>query len=270
MFNPAERAMQEYPFRGEINTEHLQLEWGETPWDTAVYGDPVLQITRIEVRGNNAAWDLTAFELARDAAGSGLTSCRLPHNHLRESMLLETHGFRFIEMLYLPELSQLATRPTFDDGSLKISRATQSDITRVAQIAGTAFRNERFHVDPRLSCELSDQRYQNWACNSFSHPSQCLFVLRDGPLLIGFFVTEDLPDGTCYWHLNAVAAEFQGMGYGRRAWLAMIHHARTNGSQQVRTSVAARNYRVINLYAGLGFRFSSPLMTFHWVRADLI
>ncbi len=263
----ADRETQHYPLRGDVDTDHLQLEWAEAPWDTAIYGDPVLQITRLEVRGENASQDFAAFELARDAAGSGLTSCRLPHDKLRESMLLEALGFRFVEMLYLPELGQLATRPEFVNSTLEVSRATESDLSRVAQIAGTAFRNERFHVDPRLPSKLGDQRYQHWALSSLSHPTQRLFVIRDGRFLIGFFVTENLPDGTCYWHLNAVATEFQGKGYGRRAWSAMIHHAQSNGAQRVRTSITARNNRVLNLYARLGFRFSAPLMTFHWVRS---
>lgn len=268
MSEHVDRESKGYPFRGEINTTHLRMEWAEAPWDTAIYGDPVLQITRIEVHGKDAGQDMTEFELAREAAGSALTSCRLPHDRLRESMLLEAHGFRFIEMLYLPELGQLAARTAFDDGSLEVSRATVSDLARVVEIAGTAFQNERFHVDPRLSPELSDRRYQNWAHSSLVHPKQCLFVLREGLLLIGFFVIETQADGTCYWHLNAVAPEHQGKGYGRRAWSAMINYAQANGAQRILTSVAARNHRVINLYAGLGFRFSPPLMTFHWVRQD--
>ena len=268
MSKHVDRKAQSYPFRGEIDTDSLELEWAEAPWDTAVYGEPVLQITRIKVHGKDSTQDITAFELARDAAGSGLTSCRLPHEQLRESMLLESRGFRFVEMLYMPELDQLGTRPLFDDGLLEISRATESDLLGVVEIAGTAFRNERFYVDSRLSPSLSDLRYKNWARDSFLHPTQCLFVVRDGSLLIGFFVTEDLPDGTCYWHLNAVATEHQGKGYGRRAWSAMINYAQAKGAERVRTSVAARNHRVINLYARLGFRFPPPLMTFHWVRAD--
>jgi RimJ/RimL family protein N-acetyltransferase len=84
--------------------------------------------------------------------------------------------------------------------------------------------------------------------------------------LVAFFVTELLPDGTCYWHLNAVAPGVQGKGYGLRAWLTMLRHARDSGARRVRTSIAARNHRALNLYARLGFRFSPPLMTFHWVR----
>jgi RimJ/RimL family protein N-acetyltransferase len=252
--------------QGSIDTAGLRLDWSEAPWDTAIYGDPVLQVTRLEVRGPTASQDLAAFERARDATGSHLVSCRLPHDKLRESMLLESAGFRFIEMLYLPEL-ELADRASgSDDEGVEVRRATEADLPRVLEIAGSAFRNERFHVDPRLSIELADRRYSNWAASSLTHPSQRLFVICDGSTIAAFFVTEDQSDGTCYWHLNAVAPELQGRGHGRKAWSAMVRHAAASGARRVRSSIVARNHRVLNLYARLGFRFPAPLMTFHWVR----
>ena len=79
------------------------------------------------------------------------------------------------------------------------------------------------------------------------------------------FVTEVLDDSTCYWHLNAVAPEMQGQGLGKRAWLTMLALAQQDGNARVRSSIVVRNTRVMNLYAGLGFRFEAPSMTLHWV-----
>jgi RimJ/RimL family protein N-acetyltransferase len=185
---------------------------------------------------------------------------------LRESMLLEDAGFRFIEMLYQPALERPASIESRREAALGVRPATAADLPRVLEIAGSAFRNERFHIDPRLPGELSDRRYQNWARSSLAHETQRLFLVGDGELVVAFFVTETLPDGTVYWHLNAVASELQGQGYGRRAWAAMIQHAWASGAQRVRSSIVARNHRVLNLYASLGFRFPAPLMTLHWVR----
>ena len=267
MSDSSEHSAPTPPLRGSIDTGDLRLEWSEAPWDTAIYRDPVLQVTRIDVRGPGARQDLAAFERARDAAGSGLVSCRLPHDKLRESMLLEDAGFRFIEMLYLPELEAPQAAGGAGGGGIEVRRASEADLPRVLEIAGSAFRNERFHVDHRLPMASADRRYANWAASSLSHASQRLFVVCDASMLVAFFVTEDLPDATCYWHLNAVAPELQGQGYGRKAWSAMVAHAAASGAHRVRTSIVARNHRVLNLYARLGFRFPAPLMTFHWVRA---
>lgn len=256
------------PTSGSIDTPDLQLSWTEAPWDTVIFGDPVLQINHIEVRSPGAKDDIGEFVRARDAVGSKLVSCRLSHERLRESMLLEDIGFRFIEMLYQPEFDNLQSSCTGDKQGLTITRATEADLPEVIDAAGTAFGNERIHIDPRLSSRLGDLRYQNWVRSTLGHASQRLYALRDGQVLVAFFVTESLPDGTCYWHLNAVAPGAQGQGYGRRAWQAMLAQARDEGAVRVRTAIVARNHRVLNLYARLGFRFPAPLMTFHWVHPE--
>ncbi|MDD5330407.1 MAG: GNAT family N-acetyltransferase [Sulfuricella sp.] len=255
------------PTAGRLDTAGLFLEWAEAPWDTDLFGFPVLQIDRLEVRGPAANEDMAAFERARDDSGCGFVSCRLDHGRLRESMLLEGRGFRFIEMLYQPELDLQAVAGP-DETGLAVVPADDENLPAVLDIAGSAFRNERFHMDARLESGLGDQRYRNWVVGSLSHPTQRLHVICDARRPVGFFVTEHLPDGTCYWHLNAIAPAAQGKGYGRRAWLTMLHRAREEGARRVRTSIVARNHRVLNLYARLGFRFSQPLMTFHWVRGS--
>lgn len=248
-----------------MDTPNLRLGWSEAAWDSALFGYPVLQITDLEVQSALASRDFAAFEAVRDDLGAGMVSCRLPHDRLKESMLLEDRGFRFIEMAYQPELERLeAIGPSAKP--LEVARASPQDLPTLLDIAGSAFHNERFHVDPRLDPRLGDQRYCNWVRSSLDHPSQRLEVLRDGGEIVAFFVTEMLADGTLYWHLNAVSPRVQGMGYGKRAWLAMLAQAGSQGARRVRTCIVARNHRVLNLYARLGFRFPAPLMTFHWLR----
>ena len=251
---------------GVLDRPNLSLEWSEAPWDSVLFGFPVLQIGRIQVRGPGADIDFAEFEAIRERLKSGLVSCRLPHDCLKESMLLEGHGFRFIEMVYHPEMDDLQAKDLGPPTQLVVSRAESSDLPAVQEIAQRAFRNERFHVDPRLDPDIGDRRYRNWATSSFSHPSQELHCIRDEQRVMAFFVTEMLADRTCYWHLNAVVPDAQGKGNGRRVWRAMMHQARDAGAKRVRTCIAARNHRVLNLYSSLGFRFSPPEMTFHWVK----
>lgn len=250
-----------------MDSPDLDLEWKEAPWDTAIFGFPVLQINRIEVSGPAASIAMNTFEEARDRLGAGLVSCRMPNERLKESMLLENHGFRFIEMVYMPELDNLADIELPEKVDIEVGLAREDELRALMEIAGSAFRNERFHVDPRLDPALGDERYRRWVKNSLGHPHQRLYVIRDNAQPVAFFLTEMLADGTCYWHLNAVSPQVQGQGYGRRAWLAMLREAKGEGAQRVRTCIVARNFRVLNLYARLGFRFPQPLMTFHWVRS---
>lgn len=253
---------------GCIDTPSLHLAWSEAPWDTVVFGYPVLQIDHIDVRGPDAAAEMVRFVQARDQIGCRLVSCRLPHERLRESMLLEDAGFRFIEMLYQPELANLKAVAALDGNGLSAGLATTDDLPEVVEAAGKVYGHERIHMDPRLPSALGDLRYQNWVRSTLTHPVQRLYVLRDGGMLVAFFVTERLADGTCYWHLNGVAPDAQGKGYGLRAWKTMLTLAREEGAARVRTSIVARNHRVLNLYARLGFNFPPPLMTFHWVLGE--
>lgn len=252
----------------QIDTPEMVMAWSLAPWDEAVCGFPVMQITTMQLRAPNAGTDMLQFEHARDAIGAGLVSCRLPHDRLAESMLLEDYGFRFIEMLHAPELNLTGFEADDDTGLLAVRRASEVDLPTLLEIARTAFGNERFKMDPRLDPSISDRRFQNWVRSSLHHPLQELHVVSDGARIIAFFVTELLSDGTCYWHLNAVAPDAQGQGYGRRVWLSMLGQAAEAGAKRVRTSIAARNHRVLNLYARLGFTFLPPSMTFHWVRTS--
>lgn len=256
--------MKTYPDMELIDTENLLMEFFQVPWDTEIFGFSVAQISRIELREQGACVDFADFEQQREGIGARLVSCRLPHGQLTESMFLEDRGFRFVEMAYSPELDNLK-QLDWSDESLEIARADPVDLLEIEKIAGQAFQNERFHVDPRLNPGLGNKRYQVWVKNASSHATQRLYRISDGGELVAFFVTEHLPDGTCYWHLNAVAPLHQGRGYGIRAWRAMILHAQKQGAERVRTTIVARNYRVLNLYARLGFHFPAPMMTFHWV-----
>lgn len=248
-----------------VDTPRLLLEWRYVPWDSIILGRPVLEIFRINVRDYQAEVDLTPFEAARDSLRACLVSCRLSCDQLNESMFLENNGFRFIEMIYQPELTDLSNYTSAKDTELKTVQATPDLLPAIEDIAGRAFHNERYHVDPRLDPSIGDQRYRNWVRNSLNHEKQRLIAIHESKRLVAFFVTEMLEDGTCYWHLNAIAPELQGQGYGKRVWRAMIDSARQQGAKRILTSITARNHRVLNLYARLGFRFSKPLMTFHWV-----
>lgn len=250
-----------------LDTASLRMRWSQAPWDQTACGFPVLQITDMQVRGPHAGADIEIFERERDHIGAGLVSCRLAHECLAESMLLEDHGFRFIEMLYAPELDLPPLSIDKHVAMLAVTRAHEDDLPVLLGIARTSFHNERFKMDPRIDPNVSDLRYQNWVASSLCHPTQELYVICDGVRRIAFFITELLNDGTCYWHLNAVAPDAQGQGYGRRAWVSMLNQAAKGGARRVRTSIVARNHRVLNLYARLGFYFPPPSMTFHWVRS---
>jgi RimJ/RimL family protein N-acetyltransferase len=179
-------------------------------------------------------------------------------------MFLEAQGFRFIEMVLHPRLAGLSALALPED-DLQIVPADAADLPGLVAIAEHAFIHERYHVDPRLDPRLGDRRYGRWVRSSLAHPTQRLLKVLDAERLIALFLVEKRTDGSAYWHLTAIAPSWQGQGYGRRVWQAMLRRHQVEGCESVTTTISARNTPVLNLYAQLGFRFLPPEMTFHWI-----
>jgi len=249
-----------------LETGALSLAYFHVPWDSDIFGFPVAQIAEIRVVDPaQARADLQSFLAWLERERIRLASCRVPFDRLRETMLLEQAGFRFVEMVLHPHLAQLQAYPCGSQGLL-VERATDNDLPAIEAIASDAFGYERFHADPRLDRVLADKRYLIWVRTSHAHPSQRLYKISDGDELVAFFVTESKPDGLSYWHLTAVAPAFQGRGYGKRVWHEMLYFHQREGMHRVATTIAGGNVPVLNLYASLGFRFHPPEITLHWLR----
>lgn len=233
------------------------------PWDTEIFGFPVAQISRLEL-----ADDADPAGVLRDFDGwcadhdVRLVSCRLDHRQLRASMALEEVGFRFLEMVVEPRFD-LVDGGAAPDRELLIGDATPGDLVAIEEIAYSAFTTGRFLLDPRLPSELSRRRYAAWVRSSFERPDHTVLKAeRDGEL-VGFFIVERRRDGSVYWHLTAVAPGWQGKGIGSTLWRAMLLRHRTEGATSVSTTISGHNVPALNLYARLGFRFTSAQMTFH-------
>jgi RimJ/RimL family protein N-acetyltransferase len=235
-------------------------------WDTEIFSYPIGQIERIKISDLPSAEHIYAgFESWRDAQNCGLISCRLSQEKLKESMFLEAKGFRFIETVLHPKIVGLKKLNIPNQGLL-IAPVVETDLPVIRKIAESGFKNGRFHVDPRLDPLCADTRYGRWVATTLAHPRQRLLKVLDDKELVAFFIIEVKSDGKVYWHLTVVAPEFQGRGYGRRTWLAMLRYHSENGYNSVSTTISARNVPVLNLYASLSFKFVSPEMTFHWIK----
>jgi len=250
----------------QIQSPALELSMALVPWDSKVFDFPVAHIESIQVR--DARHATAEFKQAwqwLDAQSAQIVSCRLKHEQFAESFLLESEGFRFIEMVLHPRIASLE-HSSFGDHALSVCPAVQSDLPKMISIANSVFGCERFHVDPRVDSDRANLRYANWVESTLIHPKQRLFKVVNGGEIVALFVVETLESKRVYWHLTAVAAHLQGKGFGLRAWRAMLNYHQLQGVSTVETTISARNTRVLNLYARLGFHFLPPESTFHFVR----
>jgi RimJ/RimL family protein N-acetyltransferase len=250
----------------EFCADALTLRANIVSWDSDAFGVPVAQISDVRVRDASAAIrDYGAFRSWLDAWDVRIASARLPHDRLRESMFLEAHDFRFVEMVLHPTIENLQGLAIPPHG-LTVTAAEDSDLPSLRSLAENVFRHERFHVDPRLDPKIGDLRYGRWVQNSLGHPVQRLLKIEDADQLVALFLVEHKADRSAYWHLTGVSPACQGRGYGHRVWQSMLRYHQKAGCVRLTTTISARNVAVLNLYAKLGFRFLPPDMTFHWVR----
>ena len=205
----------------------------------------------------NGTFDAWATE-----QGIRLATCRLAHDRLRESMALEDGGFRFVEMVHGPrfELSRDIGEPRT---AIAVAEATITDLERLEAIAFSAFSTGRFLLDWRLPPALSRGRYAGWVRSSFENPAHRVLKAEVDEQIVGFFITEDGADGRVYWHLTAIADEFQGRGIGLSLWQTMLLRHRAAGASAVETTISAHNTAALSLYSRLGFAFNPARMTFH-------
>ncbi len=255
----------------KLDTPDLSLSAQLVPWDQKVFGFPVAQIITIKVGDYavaSAAYACLANWLQEKEVR--LVSCRLPHTGLHESFFLESTGFRFVEMVLHPQKKLLQPTQAMTNGKgMEIIPAQEKDLSTLQEIAQHAFRYERYHADPRIDVRLAGKRYANWVQNAIAHPTQHLLKIMKSNRLLGFFIVESIKPKSMYWHLTAIAPQWQGMGYGWRVWNAMLDYHRELEFDAVQTTISARNIEVLNLYSKLQFRFTPPEMTFHWYRTEL-
>ena len=243
----------------------LNLQASYVPWDSEVFDFPIAQVDcivgRDRIELDNAVRNLMHWAGRNNL---GMISCRLPHDALKASFALERHGFRFVEMVLHPTINELQERE-LPEPQVRVVAASKADSSTIQAIAENCFSYERFHADPRLDTSLANKRYGNWVVSCMESSSQELLKIMAGERLIGFFIVEEKPDQTAYWHLTAIEPKFQGQGYGRATWLAMLNYHRIRGIRKVGTTISARNIPVVNLYSQLQFLFLPPHMTFHWM-----
>ena len=249
-----------------IAARGVEIDVFLVPWDTEIFGFPVAQIERIALKAGAEPGDgMRQLQAWMDHHRIRLASCRLDSRALRESMLLEAHGFRFIEMVYSPVLAPIPDGGAADE-ELSIDTAVDADLPVIEAIAGAAFDTGRYRLDWRIDPAAGDRRYRVWVRNSFSDQRQQVLKATVAGEMVGFFIVEERPDRSAYWHLTAIAPAFQGQGVGKRLWRAMVGRHRQAGLVRIETTISAHNPPVMNLYAALGFRFGAPRMTLHWVR----
>ena len=240
-------------------------------WDTKLLKNCAVQLDNLEIRDEKKALSQLKELITKFSKNKViLASCRLPHNSIKESMILEDLGFKFVEMVLHPFADLLSFKTLSCKNKIEINEAKPSELEELSVIAEIAFKDDRFSVDERIPDGYAGKRYKNWVLSCVDHPSQKVLKFSLQKKTIGFFIIEeDKITRKAYWHLTAISPKFQGQGLGTECWKAMISDHKSRDIKEVSTTISARNSIVLNLYTKLDFRFRNPEITLHWINEGL-
>ncbi|RME59090.1 GNAT family N-acetyltransferase [Candidatus Parcubacteria bacterium] len=212
----------------------------ECPWDTAVFGIPCYEIE-----------DASPATLDWASRHSGHYTIRV--SPLSDKKILHDFGFYYADTLIVPECTPDRLRGTCEPYA-KIKRGVRPE--EVEHMCVGSFLYGRFHRDLYLSAEKADQRYIKWL-HHLSSTGELLGLMYQEHLA-GFVACKDSE-----LVLHALAAEYRGKGLAKGLWHAACRHLFEKGATRLRSSISAANLPVLNLYASLGFRFSSATDIYH-------
>ncbi len=237
----------------------------QMPWETRNLG-------RASYALNVSQLDQAAEELER--LQHAFVQAALPLDQLHLSPQLAAMGFYAVETALTPyaNLTKLPALDAFvaDPASalpsgrmpegLRGAPAEADDFAVIDRIAGQAFRDDRFHMDPGCDAALADQRYVLWV-QQMRDEGKAFYCLKLDDDVIGFMVHAD-----SHLPLAGLAPAHGQRGLGAFLWLSALDHLKKQGQTRITTGITANNTAVLNLYARLGFRFRDPRLILHqWI-----
>ncbi|MGC2166084.1 MAG: hypothetical protein WA632_08735, partial [Gallionella sp.] len=225
--------------RPSMNTRTLIKE---TPWDTMAFGMPTWELT-----------EYSADALAQIGQISGHYTVRV--DPLANKQLLDQYGFYYCDTLIEPRVNAARLRPAaHPDASI----SEDPDATLAQAINHGAYTHGRFHRDFNLSKPSADLRYDKWLLQLLD--AKQVFGLCWRGQTAGFIGHKE---GCLVLH--ALAEPQRGKGRAKFWWSAVCSKLLASGHSEITSSISASNLAVLNLYASLGFTFSSPHDIYHRV-----
>jgi ribosomal protein S18 acetylase RimI-like enzyme len=181
---------------------------------------------------------------------------KVPTDRVADVAALSRLGFSVVDTNVTFELTREIEVPAKADvGDIRDGEAAQ-----VLDIAGSAFRYSRFHLDPQVGIDIAHRIKREWIGNYVLRKrGDLLIVARDKGKVVGFLAPL-VAHGTAVIDLVAVATDAQGRGAGRALTAAFAQ--RYKGMPRiVGTQVA--NVPSIRLYTKLGFQLQKSAYVMH-------
>jgi ribosomal protein S18 acetylase RimI-like enzyme len=233
-------------------------------WLSEIMGRPAFRVDGSGDAGAVASHRRTGFYFAKVAT-----------DHIADVHALSLLGFTVVDTNVTFELQR---EPELLAGGPDIGELRDDEAEAVLEIAGSAFRYSRFHLDPQIEGELAHRIKREWIRNyTLRKRGDALLVARAGGKPVGFLaalrtnphapatpsagkLADAQTSGTAVIDLVAVATDANGRGIGSALTAAFAHRYRAM-PRIVGTQVA--NVPSIRLYTKLGFALARSQYVLH-------
>jgi ribosomal protein S18 acetylase RimI-like enzyme len=194
--------------------------------------------------------------------GVRFLSMRLPEGDQTALHAAESVGFKVVES-YLTFTRPMEDLPPVD---ARVRLAHPDEMEPVAELAGRAFRYNRFMSDSLIPDRLARNSRSEWVRNSFKGRAEAIYVAEDGGRLAGFLLLRSKVDGqgtkAGVIDLIAVDSDHAGKGLGMALVSAAVHYY-NHQADYLEVGTQAKNIPAINLYIKSGFRIAKSEFTLH-------
>jgi ribosomal protein S18 acetylase RimI-like enzyme len=196
-------------------------------------------------------------ELSRLSSARSFVYARIPCDQVVLSVALQKAGFRIVDvnLTFVKPIGTPAPRAT------EIRDAVAEDEQAVTEIAGSAYRFSRFHLDPGFETHEADALKREWARNFFrGKRGDRLFVAVLDGTIAGFLLAMKHANA-CVIDLIAVSTNFQRKGVGTTL-IAGCKRAFADAAV-ISAGTQAANVASVQLYERLGFRLQASQFILH-------
>lgn len=252
--------------------------WSPLPWDSRHFG---FAAGRIDVLLASGDYRLSRQRkqhllglLLEDCRRQGLQhlSIRVQAADLTSIHALQQHGFEWIDGIQTFTLSLVdSTAEVFSvPAGIRIGDYEPWQLEGILEIAGSAYRFDRFHSDPALPAGAADRLHEDWLLNSCSGKATDMVVVATDERQVLGFVTVKFDSGIRCRNggllativLVATAERGRGQGIAKATTLATLSRLRKHNIAAVQVGTQLSNIGAGRLYESCGFRLSASTLTF--------
>ena len=205
--------------------------------------------------------DAAELSARAESGETAFYQARVDCRRTDEAIALAAAGMRVVDVNLT-----LERRPGLEDAaaSWTIAEAGDDDWDALLDIAGSAFRCSRFHLDPDIGEDTADAIKRSWM-ESYRDRKRGdhVLVARQGAGPPAGFIAVIAEPATHVIDLVAVSADARGRGAGRALTCAFVDRAHALDVTTVRVGTQAANVPATSLYERLRFTLSASAYNLH-------